>query len=337
MPKGVTLMPHERRFIAQRLARGYKACQIAKLIKRDTRTIKKAIADINYQRKERKDKGKSRLTKREIRAVKYQLKKHPLGTSKFIFDKAGITKFGKTTRCKILQELAGVKKAEIRPPILPRHEKKRLEWAKMYMKLDFANVIFTDEMRATLDGPDGWRRGWILEGQGAPNVIRRQQGGGSIMIWGGIVKNRFIGPFKVEKGVKMNSQNYTTFLSANFLPWYRSQSRAFKLKCMFMHDNAPSHAAKYTQAFLTSKGIKNDKIMQWPANSPDLNPIENLWAIIKRRLYPDVKQYKNIDDLWAALQKVCDDLQPEEIENLTQSMDDRLFRVVQANGRHIKM
>ena len=47
--------------------------------------------------------------------------------------------------------------------------------------------------------------------QGAPNVIRRQQGGGSIMIWGGIVKNRFIEPFKVEKGVKMNSQNYTAF------------------------------------------------------------------------------------------------------------------------------
>ena len=50
-----------------------------------------------------------------------------------------------------------------------------------------------------------------------------------------------------------------------------------------------------------------------------------------------MKQYKNRNDLWAALQKVCDDLQPEEIENLTQSMDDRLFRVVQANGRHIKM
>ena len=55
------------------------------------------------------------------------------------------------------------------------------------MKLDFSKVIFTDEMRATLDGPDGWRWGWVLEGETPTGVIRRQQRGGGIMIWAAIV------------------------------------------------------------------------------------------------------------------------------------------------------
>ena len=48
------------------------------------------------------------------------------------------------------------------------------------MKLDFSNVVFTDESRVTLDGPDGWRRGWVINENRPPGIIRRQQGvGGS--------------------------------------------------------------------------------------------------------------------------------------------------------------
>ena len=91
---------------------------------------------------------------------------------------AGVTDVGKTVRCETLQKVAVVIKAEQRPPILPRHEQQRLEWGRLYMKLDFSNVIFTDEIRATLYGPDGWRRGWVVHGQRPPGVMRRQQGGG---------------------------------------------------------------------------------------------------------------------------------------------------------------
>ena len=51
----------------------------------------------------------------------------------------------------------------------------------------FRNVLFTDESRATLDGPDGWMSGWLLNGTTPQSKIRRQQGGGGVMIWAGII------------------------------------------------------------------------------------------------------------------------------------------------------
>ena len=56
-------------------------------------------------------------------------------------------------------------------------------------------VIFTDETRATLDGPDGWGKGWVANGQERHCRFKRQQGGDSIMIWAGKVGDGLIDLF----------------------------------------------------------------------------------------------------------------------------------------------
>ena len=53
--------------------------------------------------------------------------------------------------------------------------------------------------------------------------IRRQQGGGGVMIWAGIINDAIVGPFAVPDGVNMDAKSYVEFLKKNFLPWYRKQ------------------------------------------------------------------------------------------------------------------
>ncbi|KAJ1140490.1 hypothetical protein NDU88_006842 [Pleurodeles waltl] len=112
-------------------------------------------------------------------------------------------------------------------------------------------------MRVSLDGPDGWAPGWIGKGQRAPVRLRRQQGGGGVLVWAGIIKDELVGPFRVEDGVKLNSQSYCQFLEDTFFKqWYRKKTASFKKNMIFMQDNAPSHASKYSTAWLARKGIK---------------------------------------------------------------------------------
>ena len=60
-------------------------------------------------------------------------------------------------------------------------------------------------------------------------------------------------------------------------------------------DNAPTHKAHQTQRWLQDNGVT---VLDWPANSPDLAPIENLWAVIKRRV--ELRRPQNIYDTFQA-------------------------------------
>ena len=161
------------------------------------------------------------------------------------------------------------------------------------------------------------------------------------MIWAGIVGNKLIGSFKVDDGVKLTSETYCKFLNNTFFKWYRNQSRSSKAKYVFMHDNAPSHAANATTQFLTKKGISNSKLMQWPPASPDLNPIENLWndrrTIVKKKIYDGGRQYNSKSNVWDAIQQSCKGVSTNQIEALTNSMDKRLISVIQQKGDYINM
>ena len=58
------------------------------------------------------------------------------------------------------------------------------------------------------------------------------------MIWARIVDQIIIGPFKVDEGVQVNSANYSNFMDKTYFAWYKSQSCSFKMKYVFMHNNA---------------------------------------------------------------------------------------------------
>ena len=92
----------------------------------------------------------------------------------------------------------------------------------------------------------------------------------------GIVNQTIIGAFKVGEDVRPNSANYCDFKEKTFFAWYKSPSRSFKVKCVSMHDNAPSHVSKLTHEFFEHKRSTGEKIMERLSLSPDVNLIENL-------------------------------------------------------------
>ena len=75
--------------------------------------------------------------------------------------------------------------------------------------------------------------------------------------------------------------------------------------------------------------------MEWPPCSPDLNFIENLWSIVKSKIYRGGKQYAS-KELWNAILNSCKGINPSIISNLTASMDDRFVKALEDKGSYIK-
>ena len=130
------------------------------------------------------------------------------------------------------------------------HKESSVEFAVNYMKQGFDKIMFTDEYRATLDGPDGFLRGLVLNKLDIPVRLRQQQGGGGVMFLAASLGSKLIGPFKVPDGVKMIAFTYTEFLKQNLVPEIHLLEHGFQDNCVCMHGIAPPHASLMARVFL---------------------------------------------------------------------------------------
>ena len=152
------------------------------------------------------------------------------------------------------------------------------------------------------------------------------------MIWAGIIGDELIGPVRVPQGVKLSPATYCQFLKNVLEPWLEEVPLTRSKKVVFMHDNAPCHAAKATIKCLEGLGFKYETLMVWPPNSPDINPIENLWAIMKQRVYVDGKQFSTLHELWKAIKLESAAIPHSLVKKRTDSVHDRLFEVIRCQG-----
>ena len=109
---------------------------------------------------------------------------------------------------------------------------------------------------------------------------------------------------------------------------------------LFMQDNAPIHTAKFSTDWLENNGIA---VLPWPPYSPDLNPIEHLWAIMKEWIsehYPHLQTMGKSDEDYAALydaiERAWNAIPQSKIDTLIRSMGRRVQAVKKAKGWHTK-
>ena len=94
-----------------------------------------------------------------------------------------------------------------------------------------------------------------------------------------------------------------------------------------MHDNAPIHRSISTKNWLEDNEVNT---LKWPALSPDLNPIENLWGWLTRRVYSQGRQFSSQTELKSAILQCWSEVPNELLINLITSMKDRMLKGIEA-------
>lgn len=145
----------------------------------------------------------------------------------------------------------------------------------------------------------------------------------SVMVWGCFSHHGRGALTFLDVGVKMNTALYLSILEEKLEHFMTIASCT-----TFQQDSAPCHVSKRARAWFAENNIQ---LLDWPGNSPDLNPIENLWMIIKRKLAG--KRFTNLAAFRTEITKVwCVEVSKEVCERLVESMPSRISAVLKNKG-----
>lgn len=221
-----------------------------------------------------------------------------------------------------------------KPRLLGRHKKKRMEFAVKYKEWtteEWKRVIWSDETKIKLYGSDG--RKWVWDRPQASISERRVEatvkfGGGSLMMCGCMTAQGVGWATKIDGG--LNGALYVDILDDQLLRTMRDNGLD-RRDIIFQHDNDPKHTSLLARKWLSKHSIS---VLDWPAQSPDLNPIEHLWSYLKRQLTAYASAPRNIDQLWQRVETQWENIPRQKCIDLIESMPRRVAAVLKARGGH---
>ncbi len=268
-----------------------------------------------------------KLTPRQVRLLMRRVEENrhasSLQLSKEVESQTGVTISRDTIRHTLQRNGMHGCRPRKKPLLKPRHKKARLEFARAHADKDedyWDSVLWSDETKINVFGTDGFKTVWRRKGEEYKEkcmVPTVKHGGGSVLMWGcmsaaGVGELHFI-------DVIMNSQMYCSILKEKMLPSLRALGR----RALFQHDNDPKHTSKATVGFLKKNRVK---VIQWPRMSPDLNPIEHLWGILKRQV--EHHSPSSIQSLKEVILEEWKNIDLAKCRQLVHSMPRRLLSVL---------
>ncbi|CAK9819099.1 Transposable element Tcb1 transposase [Anthophora quadrimaculata] len=218
--------------------------------------------------------------------------------------------------------------ARKKPLISEKNRRARLQFAKVHIKWtaeEWSKVVFTDESKFNRFGSDG--KCYVRRTAGEeykknctkPTV---KGGGGSALVWGSMSMNG-TGPIRRITGI-MDRFVYLDIVKNVLLPFAKDK---MPNDWIYQADNDPKHTARVVKEFLEKEKLN---IMKWPAQSPDLNPIEMLWIDVDHEIKR--RKPKNIQDLFEMIEEAWKSIPVDRCIRLINSMQRRCAEVIKNKG-----
>ena len=223
-----------------------------------------------------------------------------------------------------------------RPLLLKRHRKACMDFAlahKDWTIEDWKKVVWSDETKINRLGSDGRQWVWKKAGESLSDRVVEgtvKFGGGSLMMWGCMMWEGVGYACKIDG--RMDGELYTQILEDELQQSLEHYGKEVA-DIIFQQDNDPKHKSKRATKWFEDH---NMEVMVWPAQSPDLNPIEHLWVHLKRRLADYPEPPKGITELWERSQAEWEKIGEEVCQNLIESMPRRVEAVMKAKGGYTK-
>ncbi len=238
-----------------------------------------------------------------------------------------------TTR-RTLKQMDYSSRRPHRVPLLSaKNRKRRQQFTQDHQNWtieDWKNIAWSDESRFLLQHSDGRVRIWHKEHESMDSsclVSTVQAGGGGVMVWG-IFSWHTLGPL-VPIEHRLNATPYLSIVADHVHPFmttvYPSSDGYFQ------QDNAPCHKAQIISDWF----LEHDNeftLLKWPPQSPDRNPIEQLWDVVEREIHIMDVQPTNLQQLCDAIMSIWTKISEECFQHLVESMPRRIKAVLKEKG-----